>query len=111
MPRSGCSTASWTMGLFCQVEAGRARVYRLNRDHVAAEPISQLAELRPRLFRRSAARTVRGLAIPPHFTSSVFGSAARGDGDMNSDVDIFLVRPGDVPEDDEEWRRQVVSAG
>jgi len=28
---------------------------------------------------------------------------------MNSDVDIFLVRPGDVPEDDEEWRRQVVT--
>lgn len=94
-------------GLVLQEDAGRARVYRLNRDHVAAEPISQLAELRPRLFR--CLRETFEAWRPAPFHVSVFGSAARGDGDMNSDVDIFLVRPGDVPEDNEEWRRQVVT--
>jgi predicted nucleotidyltransferase len=40
---------------------------------------------------------------------SVFGSAARGDGDLDSDIDIFLVRPSNVDEENEEWRRQVDS--
>lgn len=34
----------------------------------------------------------------------MFGSAARGDGDPESDIDVFLVRPREVEEDDEEWR-------
>jgi predicted nucleotidyltransferase len=43
--------------------------------------------------------------MPVHV--SVFGSAARGDGDLDSDVDIFLVRPRDLDEDDGVWRGQV----
>lgn len=92
-------------GLVLREDAGRARVYRLNWDHVAAEPISLLAELRPRLFERL--RGAFEFWHPAPFHVSVFGSAARGDGDVNSDIDIFLVRPGDVPEDDEEWRGHV----
>ena len=41
-------------------------------------------------------------AAPVH--ASLFGSAARGDGDAKSDIDIFLVRPKATDEDDEEWR-------
>jgi predicted nucleotidyltransferase len=94
-------------GLVLQEDAGRARVYRLNRDHVAAESISQLVELRPRLLRRLRDTFEDWHRAPFH--ASVFGSAARGDGDVNSDVDIFLVRPADVREDDEEWQKQVVA--
>ncbi|HEX7278648.1 MAG TPA: nucleotidyltransferase domain-containing protein [Solirubrobacterales bacterium] len=35
---------------------------------------------------------------------SVFGSTARGDGGLNSDVDIFLVRPETIEEEGDEWR-------
>lgn len=38
---------------------------------------------------------------------SMFGSAARGDGDLSSDVDLFLVRPHHVDVDDPLWRSQV----
>jgi predicted nucleotidyltransferase len=92
-------------GLVLRGDAGRARIYELNRDHVAAEPISQLAELRSRLFQRL--REGFESWHPAPFHVSVFGSAARGDGNVNSDVDIFLVRPGDVTEEDGEWRGQV----
>ncbi len=94
-------------GLVLRRDAGRARVYELNRDHVAAEPISQLTELRSRLFQRLRGGFALWQLLPFHV--SIFGSAARGDGGVNSDVDIFLVRPGDVPEDDDKWRGQVAA--
>jgi predicted nucleotidyltransferase len=92
-------------GLVRREEAGRARVYTLNWDHLAAEPIAELANLRMRLFQRLIEYFEFWHPLPLHV--SVFGSAARGDGDLDSDVDIFLVRPGNVDEDDGEWRGQV----
>lgn len=38
---------------------------------------------------------------------SVFGSAARGDGDTDSDLDLLIVRHEDVAEEDPEWREQL----
>src|SRR4051812_21969896 len=60
-------------GLVLRGDAGRARIYELNRDHVAAEPISQLAQLRSRLFQRLR----HGFESwhPAPFHVSVFGSA------------------------------------
>ena len=93
-------------GLVLMGEAGSARVYTLNRDHLAAKPIVELANLRGTLFRRLGDEVFQfWRPLPVHL--SVFGSAARGDGGLDSDVDIFLVRPGDVGEDDEEWRERV----
>lgn len=92
-------------GLVRREEAGRARVYTLNWDHLAAEPIAELANLRMRLLRRLTEYFEFWHPLPLHV--SVFGSAARGDGGLDSDVDIFLVRPGNVGEDDGEWRGQV----
>lgn len=92
-------------GLVLREEVGRSHVYTLNREHLAATPIAQLATLRPALFGRM--REAVGAWHPQPLHASVFGSAARGDGDLGSDVDIFLVRPGDVDEDDEQWRTQV----
>lgn len=38
---------------------------------------------------------------------SLFGSAARGEGGVESDIDLFVVRPEDVDEEDPGWRAQL----
>lgn len=92
-------------GLVIRQEAGRARLYTLNREHLAAEPITSLVNLRSLFFQHL--RDFFSLWDPPPLHVSVFGSAARGDGSASSDIDIFLVRPGDVDEGDGKWRVQV----
>lgn len=94
-------------GLVLREEVGRSHVYTLNPEHLAAAPITQLANLRFALFERL--RKMVALWHPQPLHASVFGSAARGDGGLDSDVDIFLVRPAEVGEDDEQWRGQVES--
>ena len=76
----------------------------MNRNHLAAKPITELANLRQALFGHLRESFEFWRPYPLH--ASAFGSVARGDGDLNSDVDIFLVRPADVDEDDDGWRRQ-----
>lgn len=80
-------------------------LYTLNRDHVAAPIVVELAQLRSAVFDRITAAS-GGWQIPPYHLS-VFGSFARGDGDTASDVDLFVVRPAQVEEDDRRWRAQL----
>lgn len=92
-------------GIVLRTDAGRSRVYQLNRGHLAAEPIEELASLRQGLF--GHLRHTLGLWEPMPLHLSIFGSAARGDGGPESDIDIFLVRPRAVAGDDEDWRRKI----
>lgn len=94
-------------GLVHVQEAGRgaALLYTLNRDHIAAEAVLILASLRSRFFARLKEAVRRWSLQPVH--ASVFGSAARGDGDVESDIDLFIVRPNGIGEDDERWRAQI----
>ena len=93
-------------GLVFMEEAGQARLYTLNRDHLAAVPIADLANLRLALFRRLGDE-VFAFWRPRPLHVSVFGSMARGDGGPDSDIDIFLVRPHGIDEDDGKWQGQV----
>lgn len=70
---------------------GRNRVHELNRDHIAAEIAVRLAGLRAELWDRF--REVLASWRPAPLYAAVFGSAARGDGDEGSDIDLFLVHP------------------
>jgi DNA-binding PadR family transcriptional regulator len=92
-------------GLVLKTEAGRARLYTLNHRHLAARPVTELANLRGGLFEHL--REDFGFWDPFPLHASIFGSVARGDGGLDSDVDIFLVRSGDIEEDDEKWRTQI----
>jgi hypothetical protein len=76
----------------------------LNRDHVVFPAVAALANARAEFIARLKSAFDGWQPQPVH--ASLFGSAARGDGDENSDIDIFLVRPGQVSEDDEAWQRQ-----
>jgi DNA-binding transcriptional ArsR family regulator len=92
-------------GLVHVEEAGNAYLYTFNREHLAAPAIVLLADVRAELKRRLRDEVTGWTIAPVHV--SVFGSAARGDGDTRSDIDIFVVRPRDVPDDDPGWREQL----
>lgn len=81
---------------------GRNTVHELNREHVAASVAESLAGLRLELWRRLRAEL--SAWEPRPLVAIVFGSAARHDGDLDSDIDLLLVHPlfpGEVkpPED------------
>lgn len=92
-------------GLVNAQEAGPAVLYVLNRDHVAAGIVDALMLLRAELIERIRQDVESWPIRPVH--ASVFGSAARGDGNIHSDVDLLIVRPDAVTEDDPEWREQL----
>jgi predicted nucleotidyltransferase len=70
---------------------GRNLVHELNREHVAAGVADMLANLRLELWRRLR-EELAGWRPRPLY-AGVFGSAARGDGDEASDIDLLLVHP------------------
>lgn len=92
-------------GLVLRQEAGRAMLFTLNREHLAVAAVEQLASLREELLNRIKA-TCGAWALPARHVS-VFGSAARGDGGPQSDVDLFIVRPRATDADDPRWREQI----
>jgi predicted nucleotidyltransferase len=92
-------------GLVTRVELNRAYLFALNRDHLAAPAVEMLANLREKLI-EEIRRTVGEWQIAPLHVS-LFGSAARGDGGTQSDIDLFVVRASDVDEDEPLWRDQI----
>jgi predicted nucleotidyltransferase len=84
-----------------------AYLYRLNREHVAAEPVIMLADLRGALLRRIT-RTVQRWKLETD-ALWLFGSAARGDGNASSDIDLLVLRPLTTNGGDATWRRQLDS--
>jgi len=88
-----------------EVGSGAALLYTLNRRHLAADAVLILADLRARLIARLTDAVEAWPVRPAH--AYLFGSAARADGDTRSDIDLLLVRPHGVAEDDRQWREQV----
>lgn len=91
-------------GLVDAERHGRATVYALNRRHVAAHAVEALADLRGELLRRIAAAVEAWRPRP--VLVAVFGSTARGDGDVDSDVDLLVVRDAGLAVD-EGWQQGV----
>ncbi len=95
-------------GIVSVEPAGRAILYRLNVDHLAAVHVRGLAHLRHELLRRMRAELESGEPRPR--AAFVFGSAARQDSTADSDIDICLVRPREIADPDHpEWRNRVES--
>jgi predicted nucleotidyltransferase len=80
-------------GLVLEVPGG----YALNRDHLAAPAVELLASLHGELTNRIRAEVAEWPIAPTLI--GLFGSAARRDGDANSDIDVLVV--SDDPELDE----------
>jgi predicted nucleotidyltransferase len=92
-------------GLVDRTPAGPASLFALNRDHVAAGAVEALASLRQQLWARIA-QHAHGWTYRPD-ALVVYGSAARGDGDTDSDIDLLVVRPAGVPDDDPRWQQDL----
>lgn len=94
-------------GLIDVMEAGSSNLYTLNRDHVAAPAVLALIDLRGQLFRRISDEISKWPIQP--VAAAVFGSAARGDGGLESDIDLFIVRPKKILDDALRWETQIAT--
>lgn len=92
-------------GVVHRSQIGRANVYRLNREHLAAPHIEGLAAMRTALLERLRA-AIDEWQLPPRL-ALLFGSAAQGRAGPNSDLDLLLVRRADVDGDSEAWIEQL----
>lgn len=75
--------------------AGSTRTYQLNRDHLAAPAITALASMKAALLDRLRWQLEQW--IPAPMFAGVFGSAATGVMSTSSDIDLFLLHPGESP--------------
>lgn len=98
-----------TAGLVDRIRAGSASLFTLNREHLAAGAVEELAGLRAKLWTRIAEHAATWTHRPQAIV--VYGSTARGDGSSASDVDLLVVRPAGVDEDDHDWQRGVTALG
>jgi len=94
-------------GLVTAKQVGPSVQYSLNREHLAAAAVLELTTLRSRLIRQIMDAIAQWTRHPIH--ASIFGSAARGDGDVESDVDLLIVHSFHEPPP--EWSEQVDELG
>lgn len=94
-------------GLIDVMEAGSSNLYSLNRDHVATPAVLALVDLRGQLFRLIGDEMCKWSIQP--VAAAVFGSAARGDGGLESDIDLFIIRPMKILDGDPQWETQIAA--
>ena len=79
------------VGLVTADRRANAVYYTANHDHLAWPAVESLVGLRAAL-RAAIVREAEQLSVSPLHVS-LFGSAARRDGDENSDIDLLIIRP------------------
>jgi predicted nucleotidyltransferase len=85
-----------------------SNLYRLNKNHVAAEGILALASMWITLLSRIRAE-LANWSVPPE-SAWLFGSAARRDAKADSDIDILVIAPAGALREEETstlWQRQI----
>lgn len=92
-------------GLVDRVELNRAFLFSLNRQHLAYPAVITLVGMRVVLFGKIQQELSAWGPAPVHV--SLFGSTARGDGDTQSDIDLFVVRQSGIDQEDARWREQL----
>lgn len=93
------------LGLVERREIPPSSQFRLIRENVAAQAIIELARSRETALNQIGSAAA-DLPVPP-VSVIVFGSIARGDADQHSDLDVIIVRPDDVDDDDDAWATSV----
>jgi predicted nucleotidyltransferase len=94
-------------GVVLRRAAGRANLYSLNREHLAAPYVEGLAALRAELVGRLRA-SIAAWDVAARWVV-LFGSVARGEAGPGSDLDLLVIRDRGVDEEATAWREQVAS--
>lgn len=94
-------------GIVTRRQAGQAKLYSLNRSHLAAPYVEGLTTLRAELIDRLR-ESVAGWERQPT-VMFLFGSVARGEAGTKSDLDLFVVRPVFVKGARPEWQAQIAA--
>lgn len=92
-------------GIVLREQAGSAQMYLLNREHLAAPAVLALTGLRAELLNRLR-HVLKGWNPAPAYVA-LFGSVARGEERVDSDLDICIVRADGVAEGDPIWAAQI----
>lgn len=92
-------------GIVVVTTAGPSKLYRLNREHLAAPYVIGLAQLAEEFIGRLRGQ-LSGWQTQPAY-AALFGSAATRQMRSDSDIDVFVVRPDSVPAGDACWSRQL----
>jgi hypothetical protein len=93
------------LGLVERREAPPSALFALIEDNVAGRLVRSLSRSRETVLEELG--TLAGQIDPTPVSAIVFGSLARGEADALSDVDVVLVRPTEVDEDDDAWASSI----
>ena len=85
-------------GVVLSRRVANAITYRLNREHILSEAITTIAEAKQILVQK-ARDAISDWETRPVY-AALFGSAARGNMRVDSDIDVLLIRP-----DGADWER------
>lgn len=89
------------LGLVERYEVPPSSQFLLARANVAAQAVIELARSQPTAVERIGLAAA-SMPAPPE-SVIVFGSFARGEAGVDSDIDVVVVRPDSIDEDDDEW--------
>jgi len=93
------------LGMVERREVPPSSLFRLVEEHVASRAVLALAGARRAVFEQIG--RAAGALAPPPISLILFGSFARGDARTDSDIDVVVVRPAGVAEDDKVWDASV----
>ncbi len=93
------------LGILERRDVPPSALFRYVPENIAARAVSALADARRTVLRELGESA--GHIEPRPVSTIVFGSFARGDAERESDLDVALVRPSAVDEDDSRWRASV----
>lgn len=93
------------LGIIERRDVPPATMYRLVPEHVTARLLLSLSRSREAVLEEMG--HLANHISPPPVSVIVFGSLARGDADVFSDIDVVIVRLADVGEDEERWQDSV----
>lgn len=89
------------LGLVTRWDTPPSSQFRINHENIAARKLQELMNMG-----EEVADVVQHLArsiCPQPANVTLFGSAARGTASASSDIDLLLVRPSGVDDDDRHW--------
>lgn len=93
------------LGLVQRREVPPTALFQLTRENLVAESLAEVARTNDRLIRKMR---MHASAMHPAPESVVlYGSVALAAANAESDIDVLIVRPTAIPEDDEAWQDAV----